>query len=402
MVRQSCPPTPGQPHKLPFHLPLAMGLLAEDGTELCSRVLELTEAEQVFHFDAIDRRPVPSLLRGFSAPVKLDYPYTDQQLLLLLGHDTDGFNRWDAGQRLCVRLLQQQIEAWRRGEPLRCEQTLVDAWRDLLDDASLDPAMVAQLLRLPSEAQLSELADEIDVDAIHEAREFMRIALARALEPHWLTAYQRCDAATGPYSPDAASIGLRSLKNLALAYLIATGAEPWLELAHQQFGQSDNMTDQQAALTLVAHSGFREVGAELLETFYLQWQHEPLVMNQWLAIQASDPAPGALERVIALSHHPVFDVRNPNKLRALIGGFCNQNLVQFHAEDGRGYAWLADWILRLDRQNPQIAARLLTPLTRWKRYDPVRRAMMREQLQRMMDTTELSADVYEVVSKSLA
>ena len=402
MVRQSCPPTPGQPHKLPFHLPLAMGLLAEDGTELCSRVLELTEAEQVFHFDAIDRRPVPSLLRGFSAPVKLDYPYTDQQLLLLLGHDTDGFNRWDAGQRLCVRLLQQQIEAWRRGEPLRCEQTLVDAWRDLLDDASLDPAMVAQLLRLPSEAQLSELADEIDVDAIHEAREFMRIALARALEPHWLTAYQRCDAATGPYSPDAASIGLRSLKNLALAYLIATGAEPWLELAHQQFGQSDNMTDQQAALTLVAHSGFREVGAELLETFYLQWQHEPLVMNQWLAIQASDPAPGALERVIALSRHPVFDVRNPNKLRALIGGFCNQNLAQFHAEDGRGYAWLADWILRLDRQNPQIAARLLTPLTRWKRYDPVRRAMMREQLQRMMDTTELSADVYEVVSKSLA
>jgi aminopeptidase N len=402
MVRQSCPPTPGQPHKLPFHLPLAMGLLAEDGTELCSRVLELTEAEQVFHFDAIDRRPVPSLLRGFSAPVKLDYPYTDQQLLLLLGHDTDGFNRWDAGQRLCVRLLQQQIEAWRRGEPLRCEQTLVDAWRDLLDDASLDPAMVAQLLRLPSEAQLSELADEIDVDAIHEAREFMRIALARALEPHWLTAYQRCDAATGPYSPDAASIGLRSLKNLALAYLIATGAEPWLELAHQQFEQSDNMTDQQAALTLVAHSGFREVGAELLETFYLQWQHEPLVMNQWLAIQASDPAPGALERVIALSRHPVFDVRNPNKLRALIGGFCNQNLAQFHAEDGRGYAWLADWILRLDRQNPQIAARLLTPLTRWKRYDPVRRAMMREQLQRMMDTTELSADVYEVVSKSLA
>ncbi|MDY6891560.1 MAG: aminopeptidase N [Pseudomonadota bacterium] len=402
MVRQSCPPTPGQPHKLPFHLPLAMGLLAEDGTELCSRVLELTEAEQVFHFDAIDRRPVPSLLRGFSAPVKLDYPYTDQQLLLLLGHDTDGFNRWDAGQRLCVRLLQQQIEAWRRGEPLHCEQTLVDAWRDLLDDASLDPAMVAQLLRLPSEAQLSELADEIDVDAIHEAREFMRIALARALEPHWLAAYQRCDAATGPYSPDAASIGLRSLKNLALAYLIATGAEPWLELAHQQFEQSDNMTDQQAALTLVAHSGFREVGAELLETFYLQWQHEPLVMNQWLAIQASDPAPGALERVIALSRHPVFDVRNPNKLRALIGGFCNQNLAQFHAEDGRGYAWLADWILRLDRQNPQIAARLLTPLTRWKRYDPVRRAMMREQLQRMMDTTELSADVYEVVSKSLA
>lgn len=400
-VSQSCPPSPGQEHKLPYHLPLAMGLLADDGTELCSRVLELTEEEQVFRFDGIPSRPVPSLLRGFSAPVKLDYAYTDQQLLMLLRHDTDGFNRWDAGQRLSVRLLQQQIEAWRRGEPMQCEQALVDAWRGLLRDENLDPAMVAHLLRLPSEAQLSELADEIDVIAIHEAREFMRTALARALEPEWLAAYQRCDAASGTYSPDAASIGLRSLKNLALGYLIATGREPWLELARQQFEQSDNMTDQQAALSLVVHSGFREVGAELLEAFYLQWQHESLVMNQWLAIQASDSAPGALERVVSLSRHPMFDMRNPNKLRALIGGFCGQNLVQFHAEDGSGYAWLADWILKLDRQNPQVAARLLTPLTRWKRYEPVRRALMRDQLQRMMDTAELSADVYEVVSKSL-
>jgi len=400
-VSQSCPPSPGQEHKLPYHLPLVMGLLADDGTELCGRVLELTEEEQVFRFEGIANRPVPSLLRGFSAPVKLDYSYTDQQLLMLLRHDTDGFNRWDAGQRLCVRLLQQQVEAWRRGEPMHCEQALVDAWRGLLCDESLDPAMVAHLLRLPSEAQLSELADEIDVIAIHEAREFMRAALARALESEWLAAYQRCDAAAGTYSPDAASIGLRSLKNLALAYLLATENEPWLELARQQFEQGDNMTDQQAALSLVAHSGFREVGAELLEAFYLQWQHESLVMNQWLAIQASDPAPGALDRVVALSQHPMFDARNPNKLRALIGGFCGQNLVQFHAEDGSGYAWLADWILKLDRQNPQVAARLLTPLTRWKRYEPVRRALMRDQLQRMMDTVELSADVYEVVSKSL-
>ena len=400
-VSQSCPPSPGQEHKLPYHLPLAMGLLADDGTELCSRVLELTEEEQVFRFEGISSRPVPSLLRGFSAPVKLDYAYTDQQLLMLLRHDTDGFNRWDAGQRLSVRLLQQQTEAWCRGEPMQCEQALVDAWRGLLRDENLDPAMVAQLLRLPSEAQLSELADEIDVIAIHEAREFMRTALARALESEWLAVYQRCDAASGTYSPDAASIGLRSLKNLALEYLIATGREPWLELARQQFEQSDNMTDQQAALSLVVHSGFREVGAELLEAFYLQWQHESLVMNQWLAIQASDSAPGALERVVSLSRHPMFDMRNPNKLRALIGGFCGQNLVQFHAEDGSGYAWLADWILKLDRQNPQVAARLLTPLTRWKRYEPVRRALMRDQLQRMMDTAELSADVYEVVSKSL-
>ena len=401
-VSQSCPPTPGQEHKLPFHLPLAVGLLAEDGQELCSRVLELTEETQVFRFENIKTRPIPSLLRSFSAPVKLEYPYTDEQLLMLLRHDTDGFNRWDAGQRFCVRLLQQQMDAFRRGESLQPSRALENVWRELLRDESLDPAMVAQLLRLPSEAQLSELADEIDVIAIHEAREFMRRSLASALEEEWLAAYQRCDAATGSYSPDARSMGLRSLKNLALGYLIATGHEPWLELARQQFEQSDNMTDQQAALALVVHSDFREAGAELLNAFYLQWQHESLVMNQWLSIQASDPAPGALERVIALSRHPMFDARNPNKLRALIGGFCSQNLVQFHAADGSGYRWLADWILKLNKQNPQVAARLLTPLTRWKRYDADRRALMQAELQRMMDTAELSADVYEVVSKSLA
>jgi len=400
-VSQSCPPSPGQEYKLPYHLPLSMALLADDGRELCAQVLELTDEHQVFRFDGIASRPTPSLLRGFSAPVKLDYPYTDQQLLMLLRHDSDGFNRWDAGQRLCVRLLQQQIEAFRHEQPMHCATELIDAWRELLHDDRLEPAMVAQLLRLPSEAQLSELAEEIDVIAIHKAREFMRVALARALENEWLAIYQRCDVSAGNYSPDAASIGLRSLKNLALSYLIATGHEPWLELARQQFEQADNMTDQQSALALVAHSGFREVGGELLEAFYLQWQHEALVMNQWLAIQASDPAPGALERVEALSQHPMFDARNPNKLRALIGGFCGQNLVQFHAEDGSGYRWLADWILKLDRQNPQVASRLLTPLTRWKRYDPVRRRLMQGQLQRMMDTAELSADVYEVVSKSL-
>ena len=400
-VNQSCLPSPGQEYKLPYHLPLAIGLLSEEGVELCSQVLELQDEVQTFRFDAISSRPVPSLLRGFSAPVKLEYPYTDQQLLMLLRHDPDGFNRWDAGQRLCVRLLQQQMAAFSRGEAMQCASELIEAWRELLQDETLEPAMVAQLLRLPSEAQLSELADEIDVTAIHAAREFMRGALATALESEWLSVYQRCDATAGSYAPDAASIGQRSLKNLVLGYLIATGNEPWLELARQQYVQSDNMTDQQAALTLVVHSDFREVGAELLDAFYLQWQHESLVMNQWLAIQASDPAPGALARVEALSQHPMFDARNPNKLRALIGGFCGQNLVQFHAEGGAGYRWLADWILKLDRQNPQVAARLLTPLTRWKRYEPVRSALMREQLQRMMDTAELSADVYEVVSKSL-
>lgn len=399
-VSQSCPPSPGQDHKQPYLMPLSLGLLAEDGSELFSGMLELTKEEQTFSFDDIERRPVPSLLRGFSAPVKLEYAYSDAQLLMLLRHDSDGFNRWDAGQRLCIRLLQAQMQNHKQGSPMTCSSELIDAWRELLNDDSLDPAMLAQCLRLPSEAQLSELADQIDVSAIHGAREFMRTTLASELEQEWLQVYQRCD--TGEvYSADAEAVGRRSLKNLALAYLMATGNEPWLELAHQQFSQSDNMTDQLAALSLVAHSDFKEMAEELLQAFYLQWQHESLVMNQWLAVQASDPSAGALERVNQLAEHPVFDARNPNKLRALIGAFCGQNPVHFHAEDGSGYAWLSDWILRLDRQNPQVAARLLTPLTRWKRYDPVRSASMQAQLQRMMDTIELSADVYEVVSKSL-
>ncbi|MBA4502077.1 aminopeptidase N [Marinobacterium marinum] len=399
-VRQSCPPSPGQEHKQPYHMPLAMGLLAEDGAELYAGCLELTGEEQQFRFTDIASRPVPSLLRGFSAPVKLDYQYSDAQLLMLLRHDTDGFNRWDAGQRFCIRLLQEQMRRYRAGEPMQCPDVLISAWRELLTDASLEPAMVAQCLELPSEAQLSELAEQIDVTAIHAAREFMRAALATALEQEWLQAYQRCDTGAA-YAADAASMGRRSLKNLALSYLMLTGCEPWLELARQQYEQSDNMTDQLAALSLVAHSGFRETGAELLQAFYQQWQHEALVMNQWLSVQASDPTPGALARVQALSTHPVFDARNPNKLRALIAGFCARNLFHFHAEDGSGYEWLADWILQLDRRNPQIAARLLTPLTRWKRYDTERAALMQAQLQRMMDTAELSADVYEVVSKSL-
>ena len=400
-VKQSCPPSPGQEHKQPYHLPLAFGLLDAEGKELQAGVLEVTEEDETFRFRNLPERPVPSLLRGFSAPVKLEYDYSDEQLLMLLRHDSDGFNRWDAGQRLCIRLMQGMIDDYRAGRELQLPQALVQAWAELLQDETLESAMLAQCLRLPSEALLSELADEIDVTAIHVVREFMRKALADALEQQWLVVYQRCDASGAAYAVDAASVGRRSLKNLALGYLMATGREPWLELAHQQYQQSDNMTDQQAALAMVVHSCHRETGHEMLQQFYLQWQHESLVMNQWLAVQASDPADGALERVQKLSSHPVFDARNPNKLRSLIGTFCAQNPVHFHREDGAGYAWLADWILHLDQQNPQVASRLLTPLTRWKRYDKARGALMQKQLQRMMDTADLSADVYEVVSKSL-
>ncbi len=398
---QHCPPTPGQNEKQPFHMPIAFGLLDDSGRELQSGVLELTEAQQIFSFDGLSQRPVPSLLRNFSAPVKLSYPYSDEQLMLLLQHDTDGFNRWDAGQRLAVRLMQQLMQDYRSGQPLVLPPSLVQCWAQVLDADGLDPAMVAQVLSLPSEAYLSELADVIDVEAIHAVRRFLRQALGNALRERWLAAYQRCSSEQA-YSPDAASCAQRSLKNLSLGYLLASGDDTCLALAEQQFESADNMTDQQAVLALVVHSEFRAAAERLLGAFHDQWQHEALVMNQWFAIQAADPWPGALERVQQLAEHPLFDSRNPNKLRSLIGAFCAQNAVSFHAADGSGYRYLADWILRLNVQNPQIASRMLTPLTRWRRYPEAAQRQMRAQLQRIMASGELSKDVYEVVSKSLA
>ncbi|SEF70363.1 aminopeptidase N [Marinobacterium lutimaris] len=400
-LRQSCPATPGQTEKLPFHMPVAYGLVAQNGVELEAGVLELTDSEQTFTFDDLPEKPVPSLLRGFSAPVKLSYPYSDEQLLLLLKHDGDGFNRWDAGQRIAVNLMQQLIEDHLAGKALSLPDAMVDSWRAVLNDESLDPAMVAHLLRLPSEAYLAELAEVIQVDAIHAVREFLRKALAVALQPEWLEAYKRCTS-DEPYSPDAESCARRALKNLALGYLLATDEDALLALAEEQFVDADNMTDQQAALSLVVHSGFREAGQRLLDDFHTRWHHEALVMNQWFAVQASDPWSGALERVKTLQEHPLFDAKNPNKLRSLVAAFCAQNPVSFHAQDGSGYRYLGDWIIKLNKKNPQIAARLLTPLTRWKRYPQAAQQLMTAELERILAQPELSKDVYEVVSKSLA
>lgn len=405
-VTQSCPPTPDQTHKAPFHLPLTLALLAQDGALMplhdgvLEQVLELTEAQHTFTFTDIPSRPVPSLLRHFSAPVKLEYPWQDQQLQHLLAYDNDGFNRWDAGQQLAVRVMQQAVVDYRAGHTLSLPDAFITTWQGLLTEPMADRALLARLLTLPSEAWLAELAEVIDVDAIHHVRQFMRRTLASALEAQWLALYQQLDTQQ-PWSSSSDAMAARGLKNTCLGYLMALENPAYLTLAEQQFETADNMTDQLAALTLVAHSGFAGSAGWMLDEFLSQWQHESLVMNHWLSVQASDPKPGALARVERLQAHPVYDGRNPNRIRALIGTFCGQNLHNFHLHDGSGYRFLADRILELDRQNPQIAARLLTPLTRWKRYGPERQPLMREQLQRIMAVTNLSADVHEVVSKSL-
>jgi aminopeptidase N len=406
-VKQSCPATPGQSKKTPFHIPLAVGLLNSDGQELTledgqtTQVLDVTETEQGFSFSGLDNKPVPSLLRGFSAPVKLFYPYSRDELMFLMAHDSDGFSRWDAGQQLAVDIMQELIAAYDPAQPMCLDPRLVSAFRTVLEADDLDKAMVSKVLTLPAEAYLAELATTVDVEAIYHVRQFVRRELADQLESSFLKVYQANNIAEA-YSPDADSIARRSLKNLCLAYLMALEKEEYLKLAQLQYQQADNMTDMQAALVLIAHSGFSDAAEALLQDFYQRWQKESLVVNLWLSIQASDPKPGALARVEKLMQHPAYDSKNPNKLRSVISVFCAQNSINFHTQEGSGYRFLADRIIELNKQNPQIAARMLTPLTRWKKYLPERQAQMKMELERIMHSGELSKDVYEVVSKSLA
>lgn len=396
---QSCPTTPGQDTKLPFHIPVSVGLIDQQGREVDARMVELTDEHQSVSFTGLHDAPIPSLLRGFSAPVKLSFNYTDEDLLHLSRYDTDGFNRWEAGQRYLVKLMQASIAQY-PGESGKAPAALVSSWSELMSDQTLDPAMLAKLFTLPTEAYLSELAEVIEVEAIHYVRKSLREHLANALESQWLELYNRFNRAE-VYAPSASQIADRSLKNLALGYLLATGKPVYAELAMSQFIEADNMTDEQSALSLLVYSDHTEAASEALATFREKWHSQSLVMNSWFAVQAGNPKGGALERVRLLEHDSLFDPKNPNKLRSLIGVFAGANPLQFHAADGSGYAYLGDWIVRLNEQNPQVASRLLTPLTRWKRYPEAKQLLMREQLQRLLAEPDLSPDVYEVVSKSL-
>ncbi|HEX8587478.1 aminopeptidase N [Pseudomonas sp.] len=416
--RQSTPTTPGQPgdQKLPFVIPVAMGLLDPQGQELplrlqgeapavnTSRVLSVIEAEQTFTFVDIAEQPLPSLLRGFSAPVKLSFPYNRDQLMFLMQHDSDGFNRWDAGQQLSVQVLQDMVAQHQKGEPLVMDQRLITALHTVLTDDSLDQAMVAEMLSLPGEAYLIEISEVADVDAIHAAREFARQQLADNLSDALWTRYQtnRELSKQTPYVAASEHFARRALQNIALSYLMLTGKPDVLAAAIDQFDTADNMTERLTALAVLVNSPFEAEKAKALEVFAENFKDNALVMDQWFSVQAGSTLPGGLERVKALMQHPAFTLKNPNKVRALIGAFAGQNLINFHAADGSGYRFLADLVIQLNGFNPQIASRQLAPLTRWRKYDSARQALMKAELERILASGPLSPDVYEVVSKSLA
>jgi len=402
-ITQSCPPTPGQPEKHPLHIPLRLGLLDSNGNDLpldeqgtTEQVLELTGESHSFSFSGLKERPVPSLLRGFSAPVKLRYPWTRDQLMFLMSHDSDGFNRWDAGQRLAVDVIQSMVE----GRDTDVDERLISAYRTLLTDESLDQALVAKMLALPGLSYLIELADQADVAKIDEARTRVLETLAKALRSELLASYQRHQQ-QGAYAVTPEQIAGRSLRNTALGWLLAINDEEARDLAVAQFRDATNMTDQLGALKALVASDFEDERSQALDSFYERWQKDPQVVEQWFAVQSASDKCGTLERVRALLEHEAFDWKNPNKIRSVIGIFAGQNLVAFHQPDGSGYEFLGQQIRRLDDSNPQIAARLVQPLSRWQQYAPHLQAPMKKILDEIAAKPDLSKDVYEVVSKSL-
>jgi aminopeptidase N len=411
-VTQSLRPTPGQPGKKPMHIPLAVGLLDGAGRDLplrlageaaaggATRVLDLRTPRDVFVFEDVPEKPVASLLRGFSAPVKLDAPRSDDELTFLMAHDSDPFARWEAGQQLGARLILELVEARKAGSPMVVPDHFVDAIRRTLDDQRLDRSFIADAVTLPGLAFLGELMPEIDIEGLWAAQQRIRSVLSDRLADRWGSVYD-ANRATGPYRFTPGEVGRRRLRSTALSYLSTDKGEAARRRAVAYFESAGNMTESISGLSVLAELGGRE-GAAALAAFHERWKGEALVLDKWFGIQARTPTEGTLERVKSLVDHPSYDRRNPNRVYSLIGAFASGNPVQFHQAGGAGYRFLADQVLATDRLNPQIAARLLGPLGSWRRYDKDRRDLMRQELERIVAEPGLSRDVFEIASKSLA
>ncbi len=406
-LSQSTPNTPGQEEKLPFHIPVKISLLAKNteavplrldsAYEQTANLLNFTQNEQQFEFNNIREKPVISILRGYSAPVKLNFERDDEELAFCMAHETDDFNRWEAGQRLSTRLILTLVDSINTGGELLLPDYYVNACEKIVNDKRLDKALIARALTLPSLMYVGEMMPVIDVDAIHQAREFIYTQLAQKLESALLAVYKENSQDEYNLSPE--SMGERFLRNQALSYLMYLGGQGEL-LAKQQYQSADNMTDQMAAFKSLLHH--EAVSSDDTTTaFYQQWKHDNLVMDKWFTVQATVPHASVKARVKQLFEHKDFDIKNPNRVRSLLGAFCSANPTCFHDASGFGYELLEEYIEKIDAMNPQIASRLCVPLTRWKRYNETRQQLMRSALQRLISLPNLSNDVSELVEKSL-
>ena len=399
-LTQAVPATPGQPVKSPAHIPVQLGLVLPDGTDapIPQSVLSFTKENQTFVFEHIAAEPIPSLFRGFSAPVVVDAPYKNSDLAFLMARDNDAFNRWEAGQTLAGKILMGQIERIQQGTAPSLDEQFAQAWGRVLENADTDPAFAVEALSLPSITTLGERMDIFDVDAIYAARRFTHCTLAARYRDRLLSLRERMHDTDWSLSPQ--SIGKRSLRNSALGLMSVLRDTATAQLARTQFDQATCMSDQLSALGALIQIG-TEHAQGALDAFLNQWRTEKLVVNKWLALQASADWDDVLQRVMDLTTHPVFDWSEPNKIYSLLGGFAG-NSYRFHRLDGAGYKFMADMVIKLDETNPQVASRMVRPLIRWRRFNTIRQELMKAELGRIQDRPSLSKDVGEIVSKALS
>ncbi|KAL1569092.1 Puromycin-sensitive aminopeptidase [Salvia divinorum] len=417
---QEVPPTPGQPVKEPMFIPVALGLLGSDGKDMPlssvyhdgalesisnngqpahTTVLRVTKKEEVFVFNDIPERPVPSILRGYSAPVRMDSDLTDADLYFLLANDSDEFNRWEAGQVLARTLILTLVSDYQQNKPLVLNPQFLNGVKSILCDSSLDKEFIAKAITLPGEGEIMDMMEVADPDAVHAVRSFIRKQLAFELEDELHNTVKN-NRSSEKYEFDHQNLSRRALKNTALAYLGSLEDAEMTELALHEYRTSTNLTEQFAALVALDQIPGK-VRDEVLADFYNKWQHEYLVINKWFALQAMSNVPGNVENVRKLLDHPAFDLRNPNKVYSLIGGFCGSP-VNFHAKDGSGYKFLGELAVQLDKINPQVASRMVSAFSRWKRYDETRQNLAKAQLEMILAANGLSENVFEIASKSLA
>ena len=403
-VRQFTPATLDQPQKLPLHIPLSVALYTEQGEPLMltlqgesvSPVLDVLEAEHEFVFENVPSRPVPALLQSFSAPVKLDYPYTDAQLSLLAKHSIDEFVRWDAVQMLINNTVRDNVARLQRQEAVQLPPALLEVFRATLQDQSLDAALKAEMLSLPDIGSLLELFEQVDISELGQVHKALQLALAENLSPLWQQAYEQ--HLTPDYRIDHQDIAKRALKNVALGYLALAGDQ---QLAQQQYQQANNMTDTLGAMKAAVRAELSEAGA-MLADFEQKWQHDGLVLDNWFRLQATAPGDDVLARMTQLMAHPTFSLNNPNRVRAVIGAFINGNPLAFHRLDGSGYDLLVSVLMVLNNSNPQVASRLITPLIQFTRLDDDRQALIKVRLNQLMAMPDLCGDLYEKIAKALA
>jgi aminopeptidase N len=397
-IEQSCAPSPSQPVKRPYHIPFAIALFTQKGELIREELLQLKKEKEIFEY-AVNERPVVSLLRDFSAPVKVKTEQSEADLLLLLGKETDSFARWEAGQTLYVREIQKLVSAQQANREMQINQALVSTIGAIIGDAKIDPAFRAQLLMVPEEGYLGQQMAVILVDEIHQARNFLLKSIAVANEQCFAETLAKFPANL-PYRYDPKDVGERKLRFTLLSYLTSLDKKEYFQQALDICKSATNLTEEIGGLGALIHRETTE-REQSFDHFYQKWNQETLVMNKWLALQAASSVPGGLDRVKRLMKDPVFNINNPNKVYSLLGSFGRGNLTQFHAKDGAAYRFFADLVMDIDSRNPTVSARMVSFFNQWKRFDQNRQSLMKAELERIVAKAGISNGVFEIASKAL-